>query len=715
MARVHFPERGSRLGPAAVAVFVLLGGAGAGKSADAPAGPELVVQSGHADAVQSAAFTPDGKYLLTTDGGSTRLWRAETGELVRVLKQGAFHAYRIQVLADGRHGVETSEGTGEDLAQVRRWDLETGRLESTWTVGPGKAYVSPDGKTIAGTKDFFREVVWDGETGKLLRTLGPDMTGGIWTMAFSPDSRLLFSGLEDGRLRIYDLATGKLRRTLSAHLGRVEALTTLADGKTLVSVGDGEIKFWDLATYKLLRKIATDLIDSAWQVSVSSDGRRVAAAFSEGQARVWDAATGKLVRALKAEPNKMWSVAFAADGLHVVTSSGREPVAATYWDLKTGQPQWTLPRSPDLEVAGVAFAPAGSRLAIAGRNAVHEVNAQTGQLERTLSGPKGTVRSVAYSPDGALLAAGFGQTAENVLEPLPGDVALWETGTGALQALKGHASPVDFVRFSRDGKLLVSTGGKEARVWDVAGRRLRARVPLNRASDSADFSPDGKVLAATAYEFGPKSAVVFSDPLTGKITAEQPVPGQMVHQVVYSPDGKLLACVRQETFGVGGEVLVLDSATRKTVRALKGHTGMVLGLCFSPDGKTLLTGGFGGEVRVWDTGTGALSRTLETGTQVVAGLALSADGTRLAVATADENGLQLWNWAEGRKLATLVLFGAAGKPATEWLAVLPTGEYDASPGAARYFRWRTGNQLQPAEAHARTFQQPERVRKALAP
>ena len=469
--------------------------------------------------------------------GKIRLWDTTTGKKLTTLNGHAVEdqdpSLEIHVLALAFSPDGTQLASGSRDTTVRLWDTATIndapitlRKHTGWT---NALAFSPDGKILASGSTDKTVHLWNTTTGELIATLTGHLSG-IAALTFSPDGSTLASGSTDGTIRFWDTATGDpLSNLITGHTQWVKALTFFEDSLTLVSVAfNGTINFWDLKTsektevqvegdWDLLLGLAfspdgTKLVSSGTKGDIffaAGFGHSISTPMSDQIIRITDVRTGRELTKTNGDGSIL---AFSPDGKTVAISCG---VSIRLWDTEAGK---TLDISHvdlnDIYNASLddtsevlVFSPDGKKFVNGTWGGdVHLWNPETGEALNTFfraepqKGHHGrdTIRTLAFSSDGAMLAVGSdthirirllegerqigfknvrGQTEVLVFSPdstvlvigrRNGGIELWDITTGdQLTTLEGHRGPVETLVFSPDGKTLVSTGQDGTiLVWD---------------------------------------------------------------------------------------------------------------------------------------------------------------------------------------------------------------------------------------------------------
>jgi len=280
-------------------------------------------------------------------------------------------------------------------------------------------------------------------------------------------------------------------------------------------------------------------------------------------------------------------------------------------------------------VYSVAWSPDGRRVATGSwDNTARIWDATTGEVVRALEGHRSGVISVAWSPDGRRVATGsFDKT-----------VRIWDPTTGELvRALVGHRYAVKSVAWSPDGRR-VATGSsdKTARIWDATtGKVVRALEGHGDGVWSVAWSPDGRRLVTGSCD---RTARIW-DATTGEVVCTLRGHGDGVWSVGWSPDGRRVA-----TGSYDKTARIWDATTGEVVCALEGHGKGVFSVAWSPDvnGRRVATGSGDKTTWIWDATTGEVVRTLEGHRFMVRSVAWSPDGRRVATGS-DDNTARIWD------------------------------------------------------------------------
>jgi WD40 repeat protein/serine/threonine protein kinase/tetratricopeptide (TPR) repeat protein len=255
---------------------------------DASTGRERAPLHGHAGSDGALALAPDGKTLATGAVDHTiQLWETSTGQERAVLQGHTNDVWDLGFSPDGKTLASASnDGT------LRLWDVATNRARATVQAEAKRggsimalAY-SSDGKTLATAQQFWLVKLRDPVSGQERLPLdGTSAAEGFsyWAtcVSFSPDNRLLAVGGSDGKVKLWDAATGELRATFKGHTGWVRGLAFFPDGRSLATASEDQtVKLWDVATAQ--ERITLKGVDRA---VIAPDGKTLAVRVKDGTVR----------------------------------------------------------------------------------------------------------------------------------------------------------------------------------------------------------------------------------------------------------------------------------------------------------------------------------------------------------------------------------------------------------------------------------------------
>jgi RNA polymerase sigma factor (sigma-70 family) len=287
---------------------------------DVATGKELLKLEGHTEGVYSLAFLPGGRKAVSGGAdGTVRFWDLEGGKELNRYEGHEGTVYGLDVSADGKLLL-----TGGEDSTMRLWDLETGKEVRRFAGHEGRVRAvafSADGKwAVSGTVLGDATLrIWDVETGNELskyavagaparnrRAIGvlkaggfggfgpggfgpfpfPDEPGGIASVAFSPDGKLVLAGCMDNVLRVFELSTGKERK-FEGHTQQLHGAVFTPDGRRILSGSyDKTVRLWDVESGKeVCRFFGHD--NWVWGVAVSPDGTLGLSGSLDKTARLW--------------------------------------------------------------------------------------------------------------------------------------------------------------------------------------------------------------------------------------------------------------------------------------------------------------------------------------------------------------------------------------------------------------------------------------------
>jgi WD40 repeat protein/tRNA A-37 threonylcarbamoyl transferase component Bud32 len=558
-------------------------------------------------------------------------------------------------------------------------DLEHGLvLCEQGNVGPGVLWLAralerapPEGERLQ-TAIRTQFSAWGSRLGTLRECF--DSPAPLMSAALSPDGRNVWASGGDKRVRRWNVQSKGAREPGLSLQAFVREVLWRPDGKVVATVSrDGTTSFWEAGTGKPWGKpLNFPVRQAAWR---GPSGSELFTLGDDGKVRFVDPVRGasRVVALLAA--GKLRAANISSDGTTILT--GGEDKTIRFWDARTGRPVG--------EPLALEAPPIGLALSLDSKTVLVSLSTHTqvwDAASRKSVGRSirhnGTVRAIAFSPDGkTYLTGGSDRTAR-----------LWDSATGESAGPPYvHNAPVVAVAFSGNGRTIMTASSDGAiRLWQMAPSPTRGLVLQHEATvPSARFSPDGRTVFTASWD----ETVRQWQSTTGKECAAPIVQQHPVLALDLRRDGQALL-----TVCFGTEVHVWNTATGKLLGRPMQHRRRVSRAVFSPDGGKVLTGCYDGSIRLWDVNSGALQFGVENahpdGTLVVA---FSPDGQTACTAGAD-GVARLWDVAAGRPREPALAHGDR-----VWAAafsgngrLLVTGSYDHR---ARIWDTETGQQLGP--------------------
>lgn len=677
---------------------------------DINTGSEAAFLNGHTEHVTSVSFSPDGKTLVSASSDWTiRIWDVNNKKHLRTLEEHSGPVNSVTYSPDGK----TLASGGND--GIRLWNIENwqhkfifrGRLANVSSI-----VYSPDGKTLASGGRDGRILLWDAMSGREKKVIdghkrsvkqeyysqyvtsvkySPDgLTLASWSnnrlllwdtvkgqsipinnpyrlsvrsLAFSLDSNTIVTGRYDGTVVILDREKLTHKRSLPAHIENVTTIITNPNANIFASASlDGTIRLWGSVS-NIPKRLFFGHTPSVADAVFSPDGKTLSSGGMYGEVNQWDVDSGEFIRTLSVVSDKenntddgrghSWRSKFNRIATSIVYSPDGETIACGSMDNKirmwrTNDGEYIRMLNPHTDNA----------------HANHDVD----DVRHVHS-----VTSLAYSPDGRILASGG----------LNGNIRLWNSKRGLyLQTLSDNEDPVTSISFAPDGRTFISSGKRkiinlwDAREWEHI-MELKAGFMASSMS-SVVFSPDGKTIVGACGD----NDIYLWNSETGILRQKFSGHTEWVTSVTFSPDGTVLASSSNDR-----TIRLWDATTGKIMQKLSGHMNSINSIAYSPDGNTLASTSNDGTILLWNlptkkqNGTHNLvnsagsnllewnlpgAATTRLGKGPVNDIVFSPDGSRLAASSSI--GTWIYNPLTGNEIA---LF--SGPTSTKWITFSPDG------------------------------------------
>lgn len=518
-------------------------------------GKELRAFSGHEKLILSLAFNKDGTLLASGGSDKTiRVWRVDTGKQIACLNGHTSAVCAVEFDADG---VTLRSGCRDHIFK-------------TWSALDGKEISSVQCQGDA--KRFGRPVILS-RNGSIAATTDAD------------------------NVYIYDIAAGSELRKIHSQSGFSKTLALSPNGKYLANCAHNAFQIWDTSSGKYLVAPPSSILNSHVLLAFSTDNQTLACEDSHGVITLWDVPSGKVVSTIHAHADKISYLKQSPDCNTLAINCNYKNTKL--WDLETREQLHVLDSHGEL-----SFSPNSKLFACVEETWVIKVwNSPTGDGLRYFAEEQMHSTPAVFSPDGKVLAVGgANKNIKNLLAvtiyrgaPDENVLTCFDVSNGKEIGSFAHEGDVNSLAFSPDGKVLASGGVNAIKLWTNSNGRLKKIRTFSGkvgALRQLLFSPDGKTLVSSGFN----NKILFWE-VNNDMKCSEFCDAPLVE--AFSSDGKLLATRDKNS-------ITIWNVDNRTVRCvLAGHNTVATSLAFSRDGKVAVTSSLDHTIRIWNTDNGA--------------------------------------------------------------------------------------------------------------
>ena len=622
----------------------------ADKSLTHPGGPLRGIVKAHSGSVDALAVTADGRWAVSgSEDWTLRLWDLEKNQVVRTFEGHAGIIHTVAITPDGRLALSGSEDR-----TIRLWDLESGQMRRSFknhTLAVQGVAITDDGKIAASVSEDGSVRLWDLDDGHSQR-LHKGAFHQLNAIALDSQGHQLIFGAGDWTINVLSIDDGQVCKTLEGHSGVVRSLAITNDGKLLSGSDDGTLRVWDIDSGATLSVLLghTASVDA---VAVTADGKFAVSGSKDKTLRVWSLETDEEHQVLEGHSGFVKCVAVASTTSQIL--SGSSDGTIRLWDLH-GASTVQSGSAHNEAVSLLGISANGRRIVSGTRNNnsllvwstdAADVTDQSTQNRRyrsppeitgSLAGHRDRIRVLHIAADGETALTGSRDCT----------LRIWDLGSATTtKVLKGHTREIRESQISPDGKLALSLSRDQTlRIWDIeTGRAVRALVAEDNERALSSLRVDSAMLAELDI-----------NPLVD--TTSKPIP--------YDAEIALSASGDQAMFGTYGRVCLWDLKKGKT-EDQEIQDFDVVEIAFDSSNQRALVGSLFGSLIVWDLKNEPYL--LEGHSGRILDIVISSDG-RSATTAAKDDTIRSWDLDAGQETGQTA--GSFGKVDT--VAMAPNGK-----------------------------------------
>ena len=640
---------------------------------DAETGKVVGELLGHTGVVNSVAFSPDGKLLVSSSDRTAQIWDVVTGKPAREPFRGDTAVVSVEFSSDGKHVV-----SGLVDRTLRKWDVD--KRDSVGKPFPGHVFLVADGSHIISS-----QVNWDTATVEHLQ----GHTEYVSSFAFSPDGECVLAS-HDHTFQLRDVKTGK---PVGEPFDEVKSAAFSSDGNYVVS-GNKAVRIWDAETGTPLGEPFRGHKGDVSMVKFSPDGKLIVSCSRDMTIRIWDAQIVEMPKIKLYEATQTAMENFirnhdtASQDLRTIATSGK-PTRFHIGPklnpgLGSGYGQQAIYKKI-LKFLAIIDAEVQNRLLGFSMEIFRKENARlklrpsveirslvSSLLESDNKEYQKTAREflvhfanreynhccffirqalrciaacihILHGHTSKILSVAFSSDSKRIVScSADGTIRIWDAELGKVtvtvgRPLRGHESVVNSVAFWLDDKFVVSSSfDMTVRIWDVeTGEPVRAFRGHTAPVVSVALSSDRRHIVSGSFD----GTLRKWDMDTGD-AGEFRGHTSWVTSVALSPDDKRIVSGSEDC-----SVRIWDAETGKPVGKPLGHKMTVSSVAFSPDGKCIVSSSFDGTIRIWNVEPRKLiGESRSIGAEAINSIAFSpVPGRKRIVSGSDDNLVRIWN------------------------------------------------------------------------
>lgn len=595
--------------------------------------------SGHKFNVQRLAFSPNGRYLVSSSNETVKIWDIEGKRTYKTFRPGKITA--ICLSPNGRLLAAGSAGF------IFIWSIRTGELIckiKTDVKSINTMTFTPDSRLLA-TGNINRTItIFSVESGNLVRTFAghrgrvSDISSsgdGVTALAFSPDGRLLAGGDRWDHLGLWSVVSGEELTGFPKHFKTkqsygVKYLDFSEDGRVIISGNtDDYIQFWSVDTCEEIKMPELSGLHWVFVDSISPRGRVIAYRKSSHPAHT-ELISSKKGTTMASFPKRLQHLVFTRNLQHAAMIDKRSVLV---WDIPTLAVE--PPTLADTSMKGNLPEPRFS-MKKEYRTGRPELKAQ---IWKTFKGHEGEAMAVAFHPDGDIMASAGNDE----------KIKIWSIKSGKEISLFNFQGRIPHdICFSRDGKWLAGGGYDKVAFWSLNDGKSFGTLRTPGTVFSIDISPDDRYIAAGGacsrlYVLSMQDRKILHDIKVGKRC-------EVFWSVSFSADGKYIVAAQNSQIRLFSVESGKEIATFRGKTHPRGHEHRIWYACYSPDGRHIASSGKE-VIVIWSGDDQQELKILPGHSMDIKSLAFSSD-SRFLVSSSMDKTIKLWSMPDGSMLRT---------------------------------------------------------------